>query len=110
MMAVLIMDVTCGSRRDLNKGHPEFGENTGEDLLLILGEITTGLLLDDLKVIDKHFGSLKVDLGLPSGGMGNEPKTEGGLLGIHHDKFDEALGEIGGVGGLLDFGHGIIGS
>jgi hypothetical protein len=27
------------------------------------------------------------------------------LLCIHHDEFDEALGEIGRVGGLLDFGH-----
>ena len=106
MLAVFIMDVTYCSRRDLNKGHAEFGENAGEDLLLIFGEITTSLLLDDLKVIDKHFGSLKVDLGLPSGGMGNEPKTEGGLLGIHHDQLNETLGEICGVGGLLNFSHG----
>jgi hypothetical protein len=39
--------------------------------------------------------------------MGHLTQAECGLLGIHHDKFNEALGKVGGVGGLLDFGHGM---
>jgi hypothetical protein len=39
--------------------------------------------------------------------MGHLTEAKSCLLGIHHDKFDEALGKVGGVGGLLDFGHGI---
>jgi hypothetical protein len=41
--------------------------------------------------------------------MGHLPEAESCLLGVHHHEFDEALGEIGGVCCLLDFGHGILG-
>jgi hypothetical protein len=37
--------------------------------------------------------------------MGHLPKAECRLLGIHHHEFDESLGKVCGVGGLLDFGH-----
>jgi hypothetical protein len=30
------------------------------------------------------------------------------LLGLHHDQFDEPLGHLAGVGGLLDFWHGVL--
>jgi hypothetical protein len=61
--------------------------------------------VNDLKVIDEHLGSLKIHFGFPRRGMGDKPEAERCLLGIHHHEFDEALGEVGGVGGLLDFGH-----
>jgi hypothetical protein len=37
--------------------------------------------------------------------MSHLTEAECSLLGIHHDEFDEALCQVGGVGGLLDFGH-----
>ena len=106
--AIFIMDVTCDSStlRYLNKGQLEFGKNTCEDLLLITGEIAAGLLLDDLQVVDEHSGGIKVHLGFTRGGMSHLPKAEGCLLGIHHDEFDETLGEVCGVCCLLDFSHG----
>ena len=33
-------------------------------------------------------------------------QAESSLLGLHHDEFDELLGEVCGVSCLLDFGHG----
>ena len=117
VVAVLIVNMLMGrtgsntfTRGNLHEGQLKLGENTREDFLLIVIQIATGLLLDDLKVVDEHPRGLEVHFGFSCGGMGHLSEAEGSLLGIHHDKFDEALGEIGGVGGLLDFGHGIIGS
>jgi hypothetical protein len=31
-----------------------------------------------------------------------------GLLGLHHNEFDETLGHFTGVGGGLNFGHGFL--
>jgi hypothetical protein len=107
MGAVLIMDMSFSPGRvgNLDEGQLKFGKNTREDLLLILGEVTTCLLMDDLEMIDEHLGRGEIHLGLPRGGMGDLSEAKGCLLGIHHDEFDEALGEIGRVGCLLDFSH-----
>ena len=58
-------------------------------------------------MIDEHLGGIEVYLGLAGRRMGHLTEAKSCLLGIHHDKFDEALGKVGGVGGLLNFGHGI---
>ena len=118
VIAMLVMDMagsgpspmsSLGSLGHLDEGHLKFRENAGEDLLLILVEVASGLFPDDLEVVDEHSGGIEIDFGLTRRRMGHLTKTKGCLLCIHHDKFDEALGEVGRVGGLLDFGHGILG-
>jgi len=106
MAAVLVMDMGRASTAgDLDEGQLKFGKDACEDLLLVLAEVTAGLLFDDLEVVDEHLGGLEVDLGLAGRRMSHLAQAESCLLGVHHHEFDEALGEIGGVGCLLDFGH-----
>lgn len=106
MAAVLVVDMGRASTAgDLDEGQLKFGKDASEDLLLILTQVTAGLLLDDLQVVDEHLGGLEVDLGLAGRRMSHLAQAESCLLGVHHHEFDEALGEIGGVGCLLDFGH-----
>ena len=109
VVAGLVMDMSrsTGTAGDLDKGKLEFREDAGEDFLLVLAEVASGFFPDDLEMIDEHLGGIEVHLGLASGGMRHLPEAESSLLGIHHHEFDETLGEVCGVGGLLDFGHGM---
>jgi hypothetical protein len=105
---MLVMDmpgVGTGPTGNLDKGHLKFRKDAGKDLLLVLAEVATGLLPDDLEMIDEHPGGIEVHLRFSAGGMSHLTQTEGGLLGIHHHEFNEALGKVCGVGGLLDLGH-----
>ena len=69
MITVLVVNMTGGSTTavrylsHLHEGQLELREDTGQDLLLILIEITTGLLLDDLEVVDEHPCGVEIHLG-----------------------------------------------
>ena len=108
MSAVFVMDMLPGrtaSGSDLNESHLEFGKNSGKEGLLVLREISPGLLSDHLELVDEHFGGLEIGFGLPCLGMLQQSEAEQDVLHLHPDKENESLGEVGGVRGLLDFGH-----
>ena len=66
MITVLVMDVTRNTSptlRNLNKGQLELREDAGQDLLLVLVEITAGLLFDDLEVVNEHPCGVEIHLG-----------------------------------------------
>ena len=90
---------------DLNIRQAKLRQDAAEDFLLVLGKVAPGFFTDDLEVIDEHFGCIKIDFGLPRGGVGHLPQTKRRLLGLHHHEFYETLGDVGGVCGLLYFSH-----
>jgi len=62
MPAILVVDMAClcggAPTRDLNERHLEFGEHSGEEFFLILGEVAAGFLMNHLQLVDEHLGSL----------------------------------------------------
>ena len=76
-------------------------------LRFLLAQIPARFLLQHFDLIDEHSRVRQVRLELLTIGPGKLTEEHGGLLGLHHDQFDEPLGHLAGVGGLLDFWHGV---
>jgi len=61
-----------------------------------------------VKLAREHLGQLKVHFPFASLGIWNLPKKKRGILRLHHNKLDEALGKLAALRAGLDFSHGSI--
>ena len=81
----------------MDKGEAEIRQDAIEHLCFLIGEVAACFILEHFQHVNEHARVGKIRLGFVGLGIGDATKKHGGLLGLHHDKFHEALSHFTGV-------------
>ena len=92
--------------RDFDIRHLQIGKRVPQNCSFFRRQVPARLFLNHLELIDEHLGQLQVYFALSRFWIWNLTQKQGGILRLHHDKLDEALGKFSADGAGLSFaGH-----
>ena len=83
--------------RDFHKRHLEIRKRIPQHRRFLVRQVAARLLLNHRELIDKHLRQLQIDFALAGLWVRDLPEKKRGVLRLHHDKFNEALGKLPGL-------------
>ncbi len=95
-----------GLPRNFDIGHLQIGKSVAQHGGLFVCQIAARFFLNHGQLIDEHLGQLQVHFAFTGFWIWDLPEKQRGILRVHHDELDEALGKLAALCAFLDFSHG----
>ena len=92
--------------RNFDINHLQIRKRVLQDSGFFITKIAARFFLNHRQLVDKHFRELEIDFAFAGFRIWNLAQKKRGVLRVHHDKLDEALGKLAALGCLHFFaGH-----
>ncbi len=91
--------------RNIDIHHLQVRQRVAKDRALLVTQVAARFFPNHLQLIDEHFRQLEIDFAFAGLRIWDLPEKKRGVLRVHHDKFDEALGKLAALCAGLDFSH-----